>query len=103
MTALSFLLRLLILAGVVFVLWWAFRPRPDFTISVRNREVRIRGRFPKAHRGKLEQLLREEMTLRGRVTITGRRHPNGYLALGFRGPVAQTERQRIRNLLVNVL
>ena len=48
MTALSFLLRLLILAGVVFMLWWAFRPRPDFTITVKNREVRIRGRFPKA-------------------------------------------------------
>ena len=97
------LLRFVLLALIVLLLWWAFRPRPDFTILVDDREIRIRGRFPEALRGRLIQFLREDVLLRGKVKISGRRRRDGYLTLDFQGAVFQEDRQRIRNYLVSVL
>ena len=97
------LLRFLVLAAIVLLLWWALWPRPDFTILVDDREIRIRGRFPEALQARLVQFLREDVLLRGNVKISGRRHRDGYLAVEFRGRVFQEDRQRIRNFLVNML
>ena len=98
-----FLLRFVILGVIVLLLWWALWPRPDFTILVDDREIRVRGRFPEALRARLTQFLREDVLLRGNVRITGRRHRDGYLAVEFHGRVFQEDRQRIRNFLVNML
>lgn len=100
MRILLFLSRFVLLAVVVLLLWWAFRPRWDFRITVDDTGVRIRGPFPAAYRGKLTHFLREDVLLRGTVTILGRRERDGYLALQFRGPVFEEDRQQIRNFLV---
>jgi len=97
------LLRFVLLIAIVLILWWAIRPRADFTILVDDREIRIRGRFPEALRGKLIQFLREDVLLRGNVKISARRHRDGYLGLNFQGAVFQEDRQRIRNFLVSML
>lgn len=103
MKILLLLSRFLIPAAIVWLLWWALRPRADFTILVDDRDIRIRGRFPEALRGKLVRFLREDVFLRGNVKITGRRERGGYLALHFSGRVFQEDRQRIRNFLVTLL
>lgn len=100
MRILLFLSRFVLLAVVVLLLWWAFRPRWDFRITVNNAGVRIRGRFPEAQQARLARFLREDVLLRGTVTILGRREREGYLALEFRGPVFEEDRQQIRNFLV---
>ncbi|NQT13692.1 MAG: DUF3634 family protein [Planctomycetes bacterium] len=97
------LLRFVFVALIVLILWWAIRPRADFTIRIDDREIRIRGRFPEALRGRLIQFLREDVLLRGKMKISARRHRDGYLVLDFQGAVFQEDRQRIRNYLVSVL
>jgi hypothetical protein len=96
-------IRLLVLAVVAYLLYLAFRPGWDFTIVVNNRKDRVRGRFPEAHRSRLASFLRDEVDLERTVTISGRKTPNGFLQLRFRGPVDQPTRQRIRNFLVNLV
>ena len=103
MRILLFFSRFVLLAAVVLLLWWVLWPRPDFTIIVDDNGVHIRGRFPEALRGRLTDFLREDVLLRGTVKILARRKRDGYLALEFRGPVFQEDRQRIRNFLVTML
>lgn len=103
MRILLLLSRFVLVAVIVLIVWWAIRPRADFAILIDDREIRIRGRFPEALRGRLIQFLREDVLLRGKVKISGRRHRDGYLALNFQGAVFQEDRQRIRNYLVSVL
>ncbi|MFH1921172.1 MAG: hypothetical protein ABIP48_14990 [Planctomycetota bacterium] len=49
-----FLLRFLVLAAIVLLLWWALWPRPDFTIFVDDRDgylaVEFHGRVPQPDR-----------------------------------------------------
>ena len=103
MSVLLLFLRFALVVVIVLLVWWAIRPKADFTILIDDREIRVRGRFPEGLRGRLTQFLREDVLLRGNVKITRRRRRDGYLALNFQGAVFQEDRQRIRNFLVSVL
>jgi hypothetical protein len=103
MRILFLLLRLLLVAVLVLVIWWAIKPRWHFTILFNQGSVRFRGRFPDGLRVKTADFLRDDVLLRGNVKIHGRRRRDGYLELQFAGPVFKEDRQRIRNFLVTVL
>jgi hypothetical protein len=98
-----YLFRFLLVALLVWVLWWALKPRWDFTILFVQGSVDFRGRFPEALRARTMDFLREDVLLRGSVKIHGRRDRNGHLQLQFSGPVFKEDRQRIRNFLVSML
>jgi hypothetical protein len=103
MRILLYLLRFLVVALLLLVLWWALKPRWDFTIFFDQGVVRFRGRFPEALRPQMAQFLQEDVLLRGKVRVHGRRRRDSYLELQFDGPVFKDDRQRIRNFLVTVL
>lgn len=96
------LLRFLLVAVLLLVVWWALGPKWDFVITFDNGRVDIRGRIPDAIRWRLVQFLQEDVLLRGRIKIYGRRGRDGYLALKFDGRVFQEDRQRIRNYLTSI-
>ncbi|MHC4402405.1 MAG: hypothetical protein ACYTG0_22290 [Planctomycetota bacterium] len=95
-------LRLGLLAAVVVLLWWVFRPARDFTIVINKDGIRIRGRLPEVVRGRLISLLEDGLDLPPGVRISGRFRPGGLVALRFRGPIPPGDRQRIRNLLATI-
>lgn len=97
------LLRAMLLAAVLYVLYLAFRPKWGFTLVVNSQRCRLRGAFPEAQREKLYMFLRDHVEFRGTVRIRGSKMPNGHLALRFRGPLDEGAKQRIRNFLVSVL
>ncbi len=95
--------RFLALALIVLLLWWALRPRNQFTILFDHGRVDFRGRFPDALKPRMARFLQEDVLLRDFVKISGRRRSDGSVALGFRGHVFGEDRQRIRNFLVSIL
>lgn len=102
MRVLLLLLRFVVLAAIVFLLWWVLWPRPEFVIVFRNGRIEFRGRFPEALRLQTIQFLQHDVLMRGLVKISGRRRRDGSLHVDFSGPVFAEDRQRIRNYLTTV-
>lgn len=82
--------------------WAVLHPASDFHIEVKDGEVRFRGKFPAALREDARALLCDEMGIR-RAVIDGNWAANRVLRVSFRGPLAEFQRQRIRNYLNTAL
>jgi hypothetical protein len=86
------------LAAVAIVLAVLFLRRSDFVIRVRDGRIACKGKIPLSQIA-LEELLVNDLGLRGSVTISGARR-GGRLQLWFRGDLTKGEQQRIRNYLL---
>ena len=99
----EWLIRLLVLVAIAAFVWWALRPRYDFTVLYENGDVQIRGHFPRVQHANLSRFLREDVTLAGTVVIRGRRTGDSRLDLNFRGPIDPGSKQQVRNFLTTIL
>jgi hypothetical protein len=89
-------LVVLVVVGVILaVLYQA--GRKDFVLTYHDGRFTCKGRLPR--RGELEQFLRYDLRIDGRVEIAGRRQ-RGRLVLWFGGELTPGQQQRIRNFLL---
>lgn len=89
-----------VIVAVGVVMWFALRPRWDFTIVVQNGDVRLQGKLPAIQRAAIADFFGGEASSAGNVRIRGRRPPRGPLVLQIDGDLPAGDRQRIRNFLV---
>ena len=92
------LLGVILVVGVV--IWFALRPRYDFSITVNGDDVKLSGKLPAIQRAAITQFFQSDMPATGKFRIRGRRAPRGPLQLRIDGELSAGERQRIRNFLV---
>jgi len=97
----EFSIRLLVLAAIVGFVWWVLQPRYNFTILYHDGEVRITG-LPQVQHANISRFLREDISLRRKVTIRGLRTRSGRLTVRFRGRIDIATKQRIRNFLMTI-
>ena len=89
-----------ILAVVAVVLYLGLRSRYDFTITVRGGEVRFRGKLPTHKHRRIAEFFHRDFPSDARITIRGRRGPDGRWNLDIRGRLDRWEKQRVRNYLL---
>ena len=90
---------LVVILAVGIVLWFALRPRYDFTITVKGGDVKLEGKLPAIQRAAITQFFLSDVPAAGAIRVRGRRVPRGPLRLSIDGELSAGDRQRIRNFL----
>ena len=97
-------LSTLLLAGfVLFVLWRACQsPWPIKIVAGPDRKLTTQG-LPQAKVWRIEEFFERDIRLPGPITVHVRWQPGGRLQTRFSGKLEHGLRQRIRNMLNDVL
>jgi hypothetical protein len=82
--------------------WSVLRPPVQFRIRYSRGIVRFSGRFPRSRQAEVEEFLNREFADRGRITITALKTGKNGLRIVVRGPVADGDRQQIRNFFQTI-
>lgn len=91
-----------VIAGfVVYVIWTVARPRWQYRIIVTPDAVQFVHGVPDAKRRSYEAFFLEDLKLRHKLTIYGRREKNGRLITSIKGTDDEGLKQRIRNFLIS--
>lgn len=96
------MLAVVAVVGLAIFAYLRRNNRADISIVVDGADVRFSGAVPQAKQAVIAQFLIEDMELTQRVTIRGRRVPQGW-RFAVNGPLPQGDQQRIRNFLLTTL
>lgn len=101
-TDLALWVAVLVVVIAVSILFFAKRAKGDLSIVINNGDVRFSGAIPQAKQATIRHFLMDEMHVDTRVTIRGRRVPQGW-RFAIDGQIPLGDQQRIRNFLLMTL
>ena len=97
------LLKIGIVAAVLFVVWKVLQPKYNLKIVVNAGTVQEIQGVAKGKQAELTEFLEKDLATSNRFVIFGQRQANGRLQLRFRGQVDVGKQQQIRNYLLLIL
>ena len=97
------LVRLFIIALVVYGVWRILQPRAHVRIVIGEYGIKQFEGLPKAQEKEVLRFLQNDLEFDGKLVIRARRQSNGYLSLNFSGQIEPGTKQQIRNFLNTVM